>query len=377
MSPRRLPLFRAVLLVALAGSAALLVDFTHALPIYYQIDSGCFQLSRSGYSFPLGGRAPLPLLGLVGFGVLLGLTLLPPFRLKRALLSGGALLAGLAGLGLLALQAFFLRTSCGLCLLVDLSGVALALLALVLPRFSRALVRESPDPLRPWAWALLGLLAIAAPQLWPTLRPPDPLPPGLQQLQDPRQITVIEFTDFECRACRALHPIFAGVLAEQGEQARLVRIHYPVASHRFARGAARAVLCAEQQGRGEALAAALFEATDLSAVACRTHALSLGVDRGRFDACAAGDEVDSVLKEHAELLRSTGYAVVPTTYVGRERIIGRVGAERLRRAFERARGNAFELSGWSFAGAIAICACALLLLGKRGSPAAQCNPEAS
>jgi protein-disulfide isomerase len=221
-------------------------------------------------------------------------------------------------------------------------------------------------------------LAIAAPQIWPTLRPPDPLPSGLQQLQDPRQLTVIEFTDFECPACRAFHPVLARVLAEQGDAARLVRIHYPIASHRFAKGAARAAVCAEQQGRGEALAAALFEANDLSAVACRTRALSLGVDRGRFDACVAGDEVDAILKEHEELLRSTGYAVLPTTYVGRERLIGSGGgAERLRRAFERARGGSVELPGWAFAGAVALCVLALLLLGTRGDPTAESNPEAS
>ena len=366
MIPRWLPPFRALALVALVSSAALLVDFTHALPIYYDIDSGCFRLSRSALSFPVGRNAPLPLVGLVGCAALLAATLLPASRLRRVVVPGGALCAGLAGLGLLALQAFA-RSWCGLCLLVDLCGIALGFFALVLPRLSPALARESQDPLRPWAWALLGLLAIAAPQVWPELRAPDPLPPGLQQLQDPRQLTVVAFTDFECPACRALHPVLAGVLAEQGETARLVRIHYPIPAHRFARGAARAVLCAEEQGRGEALAAVLIAASELSAVACRTRALSLGVDRGRFDACVAGDEVDAVLKEHEALLRSTRYPVVPTTYVGRLRFIGRPSADELRRAFERERGAAFEVPAWAFAAVVALGALTLLLLGRSRS----------
>jgi hypothetical protein len=43
----------------------------------------------------------------------------------------------------------------------------------------------------------------------------------------------------------------------------------------------------------------------------------------------------------------------------------RGGAERLRRAFERERGGSFDLSGWAFAGVVALCAGALLLLGRR------------
>ncbi len=252
MGSWRLVFFRAALLVALAGCAALLVDFTHALPVYCEIGSGCFRLSRSIYGFPLGRSLPLPLLGLLGFGALLGVGLLPRSRPKRLLLRGGALLAGLAGLAFLALQAFVLRTFCGLCTLVDLCGVALALLVWVAPRLAREAGTQEPDPLRRWAWVSLAALAIAGPLVWPAVRPPDPLPPGLQQLQDPHQLTVIEFTDFECPACRALQPILAGVLKEQGEQARLVRLHFPIPAHRFARGAARAVLCAEQQGHGEA-----------------------------------------------------------------------------------------------------------------------------
>ncbi len=90
-----------------------------------------------------------------------------------------------------------------------------------------------------------------------------------------------------------------------------------------------------------------------------------------------GDAVEATLKEHEALLRSTRFPVVPTTYVGRERLIGRVDADRLRAAFERARGGGYQVSGRSFAGATLLCACALLLLGRRRDALPRDNPKAS
>ncbi len=63
----RLPLLvlRLALLVAVAVSAALLVDYVQPLPSFCDVGSGCYKVRASGYGSIL--RVPVPLLGLLAF----------------------------------------------------------------------------------------------------------------------------------------------------------------------------------------------------------------------------------------------------------------------------------------------------------------------
>lgn len=56
-------------------------------------------------------------------------------------------------------------------------------------------------------------------------------------------ITIQEFTDLECPACRAYHPGLIELVSRYPDQVRLVYMPYPLSIHRFAMGAARAADC--------------------------------------------------------------------------------------------------------------------------------------
>jgi uncharacterized membrane protein len=375
MIARGLTSSRVALLVAAACSAVLLVDLSSVLPVYTAFGSESWNVLRSGYSRLPGLRVPLPLVGLIGLGLLFAVTLLPSSRRARLLLRGGALMAGLAGLCQLVLQAFVLRAFCPWCVAVDVCLLALALLVLA-PRRLHIVGQPAPDPLRLWAWTLLAAVVITAPLVWPLVRPLDPLPPALQRYQGEHSPTVIAFSDFECRACRALHPVLEAVLAEQPE-VRFVQLHYPVDVHPLARDAARAAVCAERQGLGRAMSSALFATSDLRPSACRKLALSLGARADVFDACLAEPGVEAELREQAALLRSAGPALVPTTFVGRERLVGRVSDARLRRALVRAREGGFEVAAHWYWLACGLCGLALVALGRSRGPAAASESASS
>ena len=68
-------------------------------------------------------------------------------------------------------------------------------------------------------------------------------------VQFPRsKVTVMEFADLECPACKQFHTRLKQTAAELGADVGLFLIHYPLSTHRFAKLAARALECADAQG---------------------------------------------------------------------------------------------------------------------------------
>jgi uncharacterized membrane protein/predicted DsbA family dithiol-disulfide isomerase len=146
---------RLILLFALGVCGAILGEYLFA-GTFCSFRSGCGNVLTSDYARPLG--LPLPAFGLVGFGLLFVLALFPgreAFRLVGPL----AVAAGFSGLGLILLQVLKLKETCTLCLLVDGSAIALAVLVLAgrdfflpfPPRWGRG-GEEAPHspPLSPW-----------------------------------------------------------------------------------------------------------------------------------------------------------------------------------------------------------------------------------
>ncbi len=324
---------RLAAVLALAVSAALFVDYTNATPTFCGAASGCAVVRGSGYGYiVLGGYpVPLPLLGMIAFAVLLGFTLSRPVQRWLPLV---AIIGGVHGLGLFALQAFKIGQFCSLCVTVDTLSV-LAALCSVLVWKGRGEANE-PFALRHGAWPALGLLALCAPLLWPQLRPAAPVPAGVRKLYVPGKINVVEFADYECPFCRALHPVLKTVLASYPNKVSFTRLNLPLHSHEFARGAAQAQVCAREQGKGDAMADRLFAADDLTPTTNRAVAHTLGVELGAYDQCIASGKADRMIDAESKILLDAGLQGLPTTYVGAKTILGAQGEEIFRDAFDRA-----------------------------------------
>lgn len=98
-------------------------------------------------------------------------------------------------------------------------------------------------------------------------------------------VTIVEFTDFQCPSCAAMHPILDEVLKSYGNRVRLVVRDFPLSMHANARKAAEAAEAAHAQGKFFEYAALLFsrqKALDLTSL--KKYASELGLDRARFDA---------------------------------------------------------------------------------------------
>jgi len=98
-------------------------------------------------------------------------------------------------------------------------------------------------------------------------------------------VTVVEFTDFQCPACAAMHPILEQVLPTYGNKVRFVVRNYPLAKHTHARKAAEAADAANAQGKFFEYTALLFKRQNaLDVPSLKKYASELGLNRARFDA---------------------------------------------------------------------------------------------
>src|SRR5262245_43463464 len=170
----KLTVLRLIALVGLGVSMVLLVDHLRSTPFFCGFESGCDEVVQSAFG-KLGG-VPLPWFGVAGFGAFFVASLFPASL--GGLLMPMALLAGLAGLGLLYIQAQILDQFCPLCLIADASAMALALVTLAGPQTSPA---AAP---RPWGflWAGLSVLVLAGPWAAHWFYPPPPVPEQVEAL---------------------------------------------------------------------------------------------------------------------------------------------------------------------------------------------------
>ncbi len=361
-------LLRLFTLVALAASAALFVDYTSYSPAFCTAaHSGCGAVRASGFGYLFGGALPVPLLGLIGFGALLIVSLMPARGLRRLLLLPLAGIGGLLALGLLALQALVIKHYCEFCMTADVSALCIAAFAVYQ---QRKLGRDDANSeiIARWSWGVLGGLAIAAPLVWPHVMPTPPVPATIRAFYVPGKINVVEFADYECPFCRGLAPRLNKVMGSYPGRVNFVRLNLPLEQiHPQARDAARAQVCAAEQGKGKQMADALFEAEELSTQANRRIAVGMGLDMDRFDKCVADKATDKRIDQQGKILRDAGFSGLPTTFVGGQKVVGAQPDDVFRKAFEQAaRGEGAEgIPGWLYLAIVGVLALGVAAFGYR------------
>ena len=333
--PRAYGLFgvRLAAVLALAVSAALLVDYVGRTPTFCGVGSGCAAVRSSGYGYVtvFDSNLPLPVLGLLGFALLLGVALTRGLSRWAPLL---AVLGGVIGLALFGLQWLKIGQLCSLCVTVDALGVVAAVCGVLQWRGQGDQNQEFG--LRWGAWPLLACLALLGPLAWPQVRPVAPVPAGVQKLYLPGKINVVEFADYECPFCRRLHPQLQAVIDSYPGKVHFTRLNLPLKSHEFARVAAQAQVCAREQGKGDEMADRLFSAEDLHPSSNRDLAKALGVELTAYDKCISSGAADKIIDAESKILLDDGLQGLPTTYVGAKTILGAQSEEVFRDAFDRA-----------------------------------------
>ncbi len=101
---------------------------------------------------------------------------------------------------------------------------------------------------------------------------------------------LVEFSDFQCPACRAFAPVVETLATSYGDRLLIVYRHYPLSQHAFAKPAAMAAEAAGEQGKFWEMATLLFANQDrLSTAPWGALADDLKLDRTKFDAAMNSD----------------------------------------------------------------------------------------
>jgi protein-disulfide isomerase len=136
-------------------------------------------------------------------------------------------------------------------------------------------------------------------------------------------VTIVEFADFECPVCKAVHPGLAKLLKDRPNDVRFVYKFLPIKAHQYAETAARAAIAAIAQGKFWEMHHKLFEnqsPNDPQAV--EKFAKELGLDMAKFKAAmnspATNDRMAKDFKQ-AETLQVGG---TPTIYINGRQFAG-------------------------------------------------------
>ena len=337
-------LLRIALLMALAATTALALDYASADSAFCGPNSGCAALRHTALAHLWGSRVSLPQVGLLGFATLYALSL---SRASKALIWLG-IATGLCGAALLAAQAFYFKEFCWLCVTTDVAAITAGLACLWGLYAPERLQQRTP--LTSVGFILLGALSMLAPSLWPTLRPAAKVPEGVRALYQSDKINVVEFADFECPFCRDLHKRLRGLLEPYGDRVRFQRLNMPLSGHRFARDAALASICVESSPRHPEFVEFLFSTPDLAIPALEEEVARLGLKLADFQRCRVAPETNARLEREIRVFRDAGLSGLPTTYIGGRRILGAQPDETFRDALQRAEHGADEhgIPGWAY-----------------------------
>jgi protein-disulfide isomerase/rhodanese-related sulfurtransferase len=137
-------------------------------------------------------------------------------------------------------------------------------------------------------------------------------------------LTLVEFGDFECPACRLSEEAAGQIRAQYGDRIRFVFRQFPLSKiHPQAEKAAEASECTAEQGKfWEGLEKLYAEQADLSEDALKRYARELGLDQSRFSQCLDSGETASRVNQDLADGRALGVRATPTFFIGSRMIEG-------------------------------------------------------
>ncbi len=149
-------------------------------------------------------------------------------------------------------------------------------------------------------------------------------------------VTIVEFTDFQCPSCAAMHPVIEEALKAYGTKVRFVVRDFPLNMHPNSHKAAEAANAANAQGKFFEYVALLFKRQNaLDVPSLKKYATELGLDRTKFDLALDRDAFAAEVRKDIQEGEIYGIEGTPTIFVN-GRMLLNLTAEGLREAIDRA-----------------------------------------
>lgn len=138
------------------------------------------------------------------------------------------------------------------------------------------------------------------------------------------RVTLVEYGDFECPHCAALHPLIRDARRAFGKNLRFVFRHFPLrSSHPHALAAAKAAEAAGEQGKFWEMFDRLYRhQTELEDDDLLRHARTLGLDMARFERELRARPHEVRVREDLASAAKSGATGTPSLFINGERYEG-------------------------------------------------------
>ena len=135
------------------------------------------------------------------------------------------------------------------------------------------------------------------------------------------QVTIIEFSDFQCPYCASLQTTLDKVLENFPDTVRLVFKQYPLNIHQYARQAAAAALGAHEQGKFWEMHDTLFKNfTAINDANIRRWAMEIGLDMETFDEALQSGQYEAMVRKDMADGAAAKVIGTPTVFVNGRKI---------------------------------------------------------
>jgi protein-disulfide isomerase len=159
--------------------------------------------------------------------------------------------------------------------------------------------------------------------------------PGAEAGNPKGDVTIVEFTDYNCGFCRASVPDVQRLLKSDGN-IRLVYRELPILSQ-FSRDAALLALAAARQGKHKAFHDAMFSGGRPDAQSIRAAASKAGMNLAAAEKFARSREAMAEVESNIAIMQQVGFGGTPTFIIGDQILEGAVGFDALKAAVAKAR----------------------------------------
>jgi protein-disulfide isomerase len=159
--------------------------------------------------------------------------------------------------------------------------------------------------------------------------------PGAEAGNPKGDVTIVEFTDYNCGFCRASLPDVQRLLKSDGN-IRLVYRELPILSQ-SSRDAALWALAAARQGKHKAFHDALFAGGRVDEANIAAAARTAGLDIAAARTFAASPQANQEIERNLALMQQIGFNGTPTFIIGDQILEGALGYDALKSAVEKAR----------------------------------------
>lgn len=130
------------------------------------------------------------------------------------------------------------------------------------------------------------------------------------------EVTIIEYSDFECPYCGNFHPTLQQVMDNYGDKVRWVYRHFPLSFHPQALPAANASECAAEQGKFWEFADAMYANQDkLSDDFYKQVVTQNGLNVAKWQDCYTNKKYDSKVQSQAQSGASAGVNGTPGSFI--------------------------------------------------------------